>query len=727
MTRIHSNRERPFDMGVLPTERLPRAVGAAPQPARQPGDGAPASAQSIARALPEYLELFARHLDGPIAPARAPVPDDLLQRARNLEASAYFLDATIAGVCELETADWLTPGASGAADLDSCAAGRHTHAFVFLVEFGREPAPGEPGAAWILGTNAARTDLRCAEVAVVIAGYLRALGWSARGHVAGHAGVHLERLAQKAGIAKVLAEARASAAEARHETAAPLEMPFTKGGFRLGVVTTDYAMAIDHPIAPDASLDWPDAETYMGRGGTRPGFEAAELGRRPLHLGRYPMERIRRADEPTTLVLREEIRRVPKRADLFTRALAGDLGAKPKQERTRFAVKHPLAWAMTPLIRGMVPLQGTREPLERDVAGQADRHDLTDPQRNAQSVKALAYFLGADFVGICEAEPWMYYSHDEAEGRAIEPYHRYAVVMLIDQGFETMEGASGDDWISGAQSMRAYLRGALIAGVMAAHLRRLGHSARAHSNAHSELLHLPAVLMAGLGELSRIGELVLNPFIGPRSKSVLLTTNLPLAVDRPIDFGLQAMCSLCLKCARECPCNAIPFGPKVMFNGYEIWKPDVEKCGRYRLTNMKGSACGRCMKTCPYNREDLAESERLLWLSIEVPAARRQLIDYDDRIGGGVRNPLKRWWFDLEIVDGVAVRPRAGTNERDLELGREAKLAAGQKLALFPPELQPAGGTTMDTVVPVQRSAGLAAYAAAESPAAARRRRAARR
>jgi ferredoxin len=163
----------------------------------------------------------------------------------------------------------------------------------------------------------------------------------------------------------------------------------------------------------------------------------------------------------------------------------------------------------------------------------------------------------------------MYYSHDETEGRPIDAYHRFAIVLLIDQGFETMEGASGDDWISGAQSMRAYLRGALLAGVMAAHLRRLGHSSRVHSNAHSELLHIPAVLMAGLGELSRIGELILNPFIGPRSKSVVITTSLPLVPDKPIDFGLQAVCNLCRKCARECPCNAIPFGPKVMFNGYE--------------------------------------------------------------------------------------------------------------------------------------------------------------
>ena len=223
--------------------------------------------------------------------------------------------------------------------------------------------------------------------------------------------------------------------------------------------------------------------------------------RRPVHLGRWPMERIRRVDAPTTLVLGDQISRVPKRADLFTRALAGDLGERAQHERTRFAVKHPLAFAMTPLIRGLVPLQGTREPLAPTGLGDDPDDDFSDPQHNADAVKALAHVLGADLAGICVAEPWMYYSHDEVEGKPITPYHRFAIVLLIDQGFETMEGASGDDWISGAQSMRGYLRGAAIAGVLAAHLRRLGHSARVHSNAHSELLHIPAVLMAGLGEL----------------------------------------------------------------------------------------------------------------------------------------------------------------------------------------------------------------------------------
>ena len=196
-------------------------------------------------------------------------------------------------------------------------------------------------------------------------------------------------------------------------------------------------------------------------------------------------------------------------------------------------------------------------------------------------------------------------------------------------------------------------------------------------------MHIPLVLLAGLGELSRIGELVLNPYVGPRFKSVVLTTNLPLIPDKPIDFGLQSFCSNCLKCARECPVNAIPFGDKVMFNGYEIWKPDVERCTRYRVTNPKGSACGRCMKTCPLNKvvsSDGAWLHRVgTWLGVNAQFLKRLLVPIavylDDHLGYGRRNPVKRWWQDLEMQDGRAVKPKA-TNERDLDLTADT---SGQK------------------------------------------------
>ena len=684
-----------------------------------------ASANSIAAVVPEYFDLFTQFLTGPVAAAKAPVPDDALIRANNLKASAYFLDATIAGCCALR-ANEIAPGSSAAG---------HTHAFVFLIEFGREPAPGEPGDEWIRGTNVARTDLRCAEMAVILSGYLRWMGFNAQGHVAGASGVHIGELAVLAGVARA-GVARTGAARthiARSDAgthpddALLLEAPYLTRGFRLGVVTTGYALATDLPLDPHAPLTPQDDDIRDGLMGTRPLWWDAKQAERPVHMGRYPMETIPRhtaetlaastGPQASTLILRDEIARIPKRGDFFKRAQAGDLGEKAKRERMRFPMKHPYALGMQPLIQQMVPLQGARDKLQATGIG----GDLSDPQRNADAIKALGHYLGADFVGICKLEPWMVYSHDEIEGKPIPVYHEYAVVMLLDQGFETMEGASGDDWISASQSMRAYLRGAEIAGLMAAHCRRMGFSARAHSNAHSEVIHNPCILMAGLGEVSRIGDTILNPFIGPRSKSVVFTTDLPMAIDLPINFNLQNFCESCKKCARECPCNAIPFGPKVMFNGYEIWKADVEKCTKYRVTNMKGSACGRCMKMCPWNREDLVESEQWMWQAIGHPEHAKALADQDDYDGNGARNPVKRWWFDLEVVHGVAIHPVAGVNERDLDLQR-IRLGDKQKLAMFPVHLQPKGGTTISEVVAVDREAGLAAYANAESIPAARAR-----
>jgi hypothetical protein len=74
------------------------------------------------------------------------------------------------------------------------------------------------------------------------------------------------------------------------------------------------------------------------------------------------------------------------------------------------------------------------------------------------------------------------------------------------------------------------------------------------------------------------------------------------------------------------------------------------------------------------------------------------------------------------MVDKVAITPPGGTNERDLNLGRDVKLMQTQKLAMFPPRLQPVGGTTMKVAVPVDRAGGLKAYEAAERPDAARQR-----
>jgi ferredoxin len=113
-------------------------------------------------------------------------------------------------------------------------------------------------------------------------------------------------------------------------------------------------------------------------------------------------------------------------------------------------------------------------------------------------------------------------------------------------------------------------------------------------------------VLAGIGEMSRIGETVLNPFIGPRSEVGGCDNEPAGGVGQANRFWSAGFRRKCMKCARECPCDAITYGGPVMFNGYEQWKQDVQRCTSYRMTNMGGAACGRCMKTCPYNNEGLS-------------------------------------------------------------------------------------------------------------------------
>ncbi len=689
------SKDRPFHLGPYPMEALPRDDRVLERerlsPPQWPAVQTP-SEGLLARAADRYREIFARFAAGPAAPARAPLPEALAPRVADIKGGAHFMDASMVGICRLPDSAWLS---------DTPEAG-HDFAVVILVEHARAPEPDNPAHGWTRNALAAIAEMRAAEIVAVLAGHLRCMGFSARGHIAGHGALDLEKLAVLSGLAV--------------RTGSTIAIPYLERRFSLAAVATDYELIPDRPLHADA-LASRGLRYWWGINGAQSGRERQRQMQRASHLSRYPMETVKRADRPTTLILDAEVPRVPKRAAFFQRALHGDLGERTRRERTRFAFKTPFSYSLLQAIRALVPLQ--------DGAVGAAASGFDDPAANARALKSLSYCLGADLTGICEIPPYAWYSHQE-DGTAIEPYHRYAVVMLIDQGYDTMEGASGDDWISGAQSMRGYLRGAEIAGIMAEFLRGNGHSSRAQTNADSDVLQLPLVLWAGLGEMSRIGELVLNPFVGPRFKSVVVTTDLPLTVDRPIDFGLQHFCRHCLKCARECPCSAISFGDKRMFNGYEIWKPDVERCARYRVTNAKGAACGRCMKTCPINKAQDADGGWLVraasWLGINAPRLKPLLVPIatrlDDLVGNGRRNPAKKWWFDHEWVDGRAVLPK-DTNRRDLEAHKKID-SAQTSIAYYHADMMPPPDAAGP--VPVDRKAALAAAELIETPGDARRR-----
>jgi reductive dehalogenase len=332
----------------------------------------------------------------------------------------------------------------------------------------------------------------------------------------------------------------------------------------------------------------------------------------------------------------------------FNRALRGEFGSFVQRERKRFSVKHPLSaslMAMQLRMREMVdgPVAAREAPISKD-AQYLSRH-----------IKETAYFLRADAVGICQLPGYAVYTHSAATGDPVTLDHKYAVAVLVDQDSRTAEATTGYDWISNAMSFVAYSASGFIACLLADYIRRLGYPARAHHAMNYQVIVPPILLWAGLGEMSRMSECVLHPFLGPRFKAAVVTTDLPLLPDRPIDFGLQDFCAKCKKCARECPSGALSDGGKVMEKGYEHWPGDIKKCTSMRVGNQKGSSCGTCMTVCPWNKP-YTPLHRAAGALLRRSSLARSIAPWlDDVLGYGKPDPAKKWWCDLEDVAGDGI------------------------------------------------------------------------
>lgn len=392
----------------------------------------------------------------------------------------------------------------------------------------------------------------------------------------------------------------------------------------------------------------------------------------------FPVKKLKRSDRPTTLIYDDQVERVDERDGGFCRAGKGEFGTFLQKEYRRFVPKYPLSGALVTITGALGSLVDAltswREesstpwsvsswtPMPQTAKNKAPHTD--DPKEMARHIKETAYFLRADMVGICELPPYAVFSHSKHDGSPVELNHKYAVAILIDQDWKTTAAFNGHDWISNSMSFLSYSHSAFIACIMADYIRRLGYPARAHHAMNYQVVVPPILLWAGLGEMCRIGDVVLNPFLGPRFKAAVVTTDLPLAVDKPIDFGLQDFCNKCGKCARECPAQAISYGDKVIHNGYEKWPNDVEKCTGMRVGNQHGSGCGTCIKVCPWNKPYTLFHKTVGWMIRKLPIARRLAVWGDDLFRYGKPNENKKWWLDLEVVEGVIQVPSEQKTKR---------------------------------------------------------------
>jgi hypothetical protein len=103
-----------------------------------------------------------------------------------------------------------------------------------------------------------------------------------------------------------------------------------------------------------------------------------------------------------------------------------------------------------------------------------------------------------------------------------------------------------------------------------------------------------------------------------------------------------------------------------MYNGYEIWKSDAEKCARYRHHQRRRRHVRALHEDLPLEpRRAARRGTAWRWLAMNVPGRRRGSRGWTTA-GPRRINPVKKWWWDIELDRAAALRAAKQTNARGL-------------------------------------------------------------
>jgi reductive dehalogenase len=187
---------------------------------------------------------------------------------------------------------------------------------------------------------------------------------------------------------------------------------------------------------------------------------------------------------------------------------------------------------------------------------------------------------------------------------------------------------------------------AFVAGLLAQFIRGLGYKAIPCGN--DTALSIPIAIEAGLGELGRNGLLITEKF-GPRVRLCKVFTDLPLVPDEPHFFGVEEFCRKCLKCAEDCPSQAISSGEKTTgaLNrsnnpGVLKWPVNAEQCYKYWIANRLD--CANCISVCNFNKEPGWLHDLVRVFIKNVPWLNPLFVRLDDVLGYGKQlDPATIW------------------------------------------------------------------------------------
>lgn len=304
-------------------------------------------------------------------------------------------------------------------------------------------------------------------------------------------------------------------------------------------------------------------------------------------------------------------RQIDERETPHPRVDRGELGERLRSWRTTNAGTDPFRRVLGPAGGGGGnPYNSLQHIMSKVPEGpvSSERIPVSDPVKTARNIKDVARFFGADVVGITHLDQLNVYSHRargnaalrEKPGGPIDLPHRFAICMGFASDYYKF--LSNNSRISDAEYGLGNIHTIPTTFMLASYIREMGYPARAHHYGRSEVNPIPLAVNAGLGELGRHGMLIHEEY-GSRLHLAVVTTDLPLAVDKPVDIGVEEVCKYCMKCARTCPSHSIPFGGKEVHNGVERYRINVDSCYKYRLASRgEWSNCVICVSSCCYNK-----------------------------------------------------------------------------------------------------------------------------
>ncbi len=301
------------------------------------------------------------------------------------------------------------------------------------------------------------------------------------------------------------------------------------------------------------------------------------------------------------------------------------------------------------------------------------------PEENSRLIRAFLKLHGANQVSFVELDTQttekLIYAYDTGVGEAPGPridildvdqpednpqkgYRvlpkkaRWAVVYTLRMSDELMKRPITQ--FSQRSHNYMYNLRSLIQGQLQQFLRTLGYMGLGEASNYNALAIATGLgVMAGLGEISRVGHII-TPEHGLQQRVNKLITDLPLAPGKPVDFGAFNFCRTCKKCADYCPAKAITPAtePSWETNGKPWFNPGVkgyywavERCNAFIQTV---SGCATCFGVCPYSKKPNSSYSNVFRASVATnPALNSYWRKSDDLFfGSGVRSgdDIEKFW-----------------------------------------------------------------------------------